>query len=57
MGTDSEWSDFPHDYRFRGYCIPYCKERVHSKTVEEAVLKTARKIKGAYGLVVMSPEN
>ena len=31
------------------------RERVHSKTVEEAVLKTARKIKGAYGLVVMSP--
>lgn len=31
------------------------RERVHSKTVEEAVLKTARKIKGAYGLVIMSP--
>lgn len=31
------------------------KERVHSKTVEEAVLKTAEKIKGAYGLVIMSP--
>ncbi|MCI6005466.1 MAG: amidophosphoribosyltransferase [Blautia sp.] len=31
------------------------KERVHSKTVEEAILKTARKIKGAYGLVIMSP--
>ena len=31
------------------------RERVHSKTVEEAVLKTAKKIKGAYGLVVMSP--
>ena len=28
---------------------------MHSKTVEEAVLKTAKKIKGAYGLVVMSP--
>lgn len=31
------------------------RERVHSKTVEEAVLRTARKIKGAYGLVIMSP--
>lgn len=31
------------------------KERVHSKTVEEAVLRTAEKIKGAYGLVIMSP--
>ncbi|MDO5135645.1 MAG: amidophosphoribosyltransferase [Eubacteriales bacterium] len=31
------------------------RERVHSSTVEEAVLKTARKIKGAYGLVIMSP--
>lgn len=31
------------------------RERVHTKNVEEAVLRTARKIKGAYGLVVMSP--
>ena len=31
------------------------RERVHSKTVEEAVYKTALKIQGAYGLVVMSP--
>ena len=31
------------------------RERVHSKSVEEALLKTAKKIKGAYGLVVMSP--
>lgn len=31
------------------------RERVHSKTVEEAILKTAKKIKGAYGLVIMSP--
>lgn len=31
------------------------RERVHSKSVEEAVLKTARKLKGAYGLVIMSP--
>lgn len=31
------------------------RERVHSKTVEEAILKTAQKIKGAYGLVIMSP--
>ena len=31
------------------------RERVGSKSVEEAVMKTAKKIKGAYGLVVMSP--
>ncbi len=31
------------------------RERVHSDSVEEAVLKTARKIKGAYALVVTSP--
>ncbi|MDO4272449.1 MAG: amidophosphoribosyltransferase [Eubacteriales bacterium] len=31
------------------------RERVHSKTVEEAIGKTVRKIKGAYGLVIMSP--
>ena len=31
------------------------RERVYSKTVEEAILKTAKKIKGAYGLVIMSP--
>lgn len=31
------------------------RERVHSKSVEEAILKTARKIQGAYGLVIMSP--
>lgn len=31
------------------------RERVHSKTVEEAILKTAQRIKGAYGLVIMSP--
>ena len=31
------------------------RERVHSKTVQEAVLKTARKLKGGYALVVMSP--
>lgn len=31
------------------------RERVHSRTVEEAILKTARKIKGGYALVVMSP--
>ncbi len=31
------------------------RERVHSRTVEEAVLKTARKIRGGYGLVIMSP--
>ncbi len=31
------------------------RERVHSDSVEEAVLKTARKIRGGYGLVIMSP--
>ena len=31
------------------------RERVHSESVEEAILKTARKLRGAYGLVVMSP--
>ncbi len=31
------------------------RERVHSKTVEEAILKTAKKIRGGYGLVIMSP--
>ena len=34
-------------------CI--ARERVRSKTVEEAVLKASTQIKGAYGLVVMSP--
>jgi amidophosphoribosyltransferase len=31
------------------------RERVHTKTVEEAILSTATKIKGAYGLVIASP--
>lgn len=31
------------------------RERVHTATVEEAIKKTAQKIKGAYGLVIMSP--
>ena len=31
------------------------RERVHSATVEEAVYNTARKIKGGYALVIMSP--
>ena len=31
------------------------RERVHSRSVEEAVLKTAKKLRGAYGLVIMSP--
>ncbi len=31
------------------------RERVHSKTVQEAVLKTAHKLKGGYALVIMSP--
>lgn len=35
------------------YCI--ARERVHTKSVEEAILCTASKIKGAYGLVIASP--
>ncbi len=35
------------------YCI--AKERVNSKTVEEAVSKTMKRIKGAYSLVIKSP--
>lgn len=31
------------------------RERVHSSTVEEAVKKTVQRIRGAYGLVIMSP--
>lgn len=31
------------------------KERVHSQSVEEAILKTARRLKGAYALVIASP--
>lgn len=31
------------------------RERVHTATVEEAILKTAAKIRGAYGLVIASP--
>lgn len=36
------------------YCIS--KERVHSGSVEEAILRTAQKIRGAYGLVIASPQ-
>ena len=31
------------------------KERIHAKTVEQAVLRTAKKLSGAYGLVITSP--
>lgn len=31
------------------------RERLHTKTVEEAVVRAAQKMKGAYALVVMSP--
>ena len=34
---------------------PIARERLNSKTVEEAVKLAAKKIKGAYALVVMSP--
>ena len=39
--------------------IAYCvaRERVHSTSVEEAIKKTAAKIRGAYGLVIASPRN
>ena len=33
------------------------RERVHSKTVEEAILRTVKEIRGAYALVIMSREN
>ena len=32
------------------------RERIHTATVEQAVLRAARKIKGAYGLVITSPQ-
>lgn len=32
------------------------KERIHLPTVEEAVLATARQLKGGYALIVMSPQ-
>ena len=32
------------------------RERVNTRTVEEAILRTAEKIKGAYGLVIASPQ-
>ena len=35
------------------YCI--ARERINSKSVEEAILKTAGMIRGAYGLVIASP--
>ncbi len=35
------------------YCI--AKERIHTATVEEAILRTAHLIQGAYGLIIMSP--
>lgn len=31
------------------------RERIHSKTAQEAIIKTARQIKGGYGLVIASP--
>lgn len=31
------------------------RERLHSKTIEEAVAKTMKKLSGAYSLVIMSP--
>ena len=34
-------------------CI--ARERVHTKSVEEAILHTASKLKGAYGLIIASP--
>ena len=41
------------DSEIIAHCI--AKERVRTSTVEEAIFRTARLIKGAYGLVIMSP--
>lgn len=41
------------DSEIIAHCI--AKERIHTSTVEEAILRTARLIEGAYGLVIMSP--
>lgn len=41
------------DSELIAHCI--AKERIHTSTVEEAILRTARIIQGAYGLVIMSP--
>lgn len=35
------------------YCIS--RERIHTHCVEDAILRTAQKIRGAYGLVIASP--
>ena len=32
------------------------RERVHTQTIQEAVLSTARKLSGSYALVIMSPQ-
>ncbi len=32
------------------------RERVHTQTIQEAVLATARKLSGSYALVIMSPQ-
>lgn len=41
------------DSEIIAYCI--ARERTQTRTVEEAILKTARMIRGAYGLVIASP--
>lgn len=55
MGTDPEWGRFHTTTDSEVIAFHIARERVHSDSVEEAVLKTARKLKGAYGLVIMSP--
>ena len=56
MGAGFRTERFFIQRLIRKYCVfNVARERVHSKTVEEAVLKTARKLKGGYALVIMSP--
>lgn len=42
------------DSEVAAYCI--ARERLHTATMEEAVRKAGRKLKGAYALLVMSPK-
>ena len=55
MGTDPERSHLSYDNRLGGDRLSYRQGEGAYKVREEAVLKTAKKLKGAYGLVIMSP--
>ena len=55
MGTDPERSSFHTTTDSEVIAFHVARERVHTSCVEEAVLNTARKLQGAYGLVIMSP--